>query len=452
MGLDFLHQKQKIHRDIKCGNILMTDDGQVKLADFGVSTQLTRTFSKRNTFIGTPYWMAPEVITSEQQGTLYDHKADIWSLGITAVEMAEGTPPMFDMHPMRVLFMIPTLPSPTLKGAGWSQDFRSFLKACLDKDPEKRLSANELLKHPFVYPNPKSGEIIQNFITRSRQAKLSRAKKVKNTAKELEDNQNDEDEEEDDEEDDGNEETDTVKRAVNSPQIPLQRPQEDISAPNSLSSVDKKLSELQMSPAMKSYKSMTQSQQNLPAAENNRQSNYSVNTNGNLKTDTSSIQEDSRSSAVPSNSVVTHTVTVKKPLQPINPPPVPEVDTKTTVFKADRVCRLSIQINCADFLGDTLLFGTDDGLYSYESKGFLIFIEKDARLIPLSNRRYNQLDCIPELNLILSRSGKQNIVSLHDITQLTKFKRKTRFETETRLKKLRDTKGCISYRICIMIN
>jgi serine/threonine protein kinase len=124
----------------------MTDDGQIKLADFGVSTQLTRTFSKRNTFIGTPYWMAPEVITSEQQGTSYDHKADIWSLGITAIEMAEGTPPMFDMHPMRVLFMIPTLPSPTVKSQQWSQDFRSFLKVCLDKNPENRPNASELLK------------------------------------------------------------------------------------------------------------------------------------------------------------------------------------------------------------------------------------------------------------------------------------------------------------------
>ncbi|KAI8913570.1 kinase-like domain-containing protein [Gorgonomyces haynaldii] len=190
IGLAFLHQRGKIHRDIKCGNILMTDNGEIKLADFGVSTQLTRTFSKRNTFIGTPYWMAPEVITSEQQGTSYDHKADIWSLGITAIEMAECQPPMFDLHPMRVLFMIPKFDSPKLKQSDqWSPDFHSFLAQCLEKDPEKRPNAEDLLKHPFVHPNPNTNDIIVGFIERSREARRLRLQKQEDKEEEEEENE-----------------------------------------------------------------------------------------------------------------------------------------------------------------------------------------------------------------------------------------------------------------------
>ncbi|KAI9146495.1 kinase-like domain-containing protein [Paraphysoderma sedebokerense] len=178
-GLAFLHSCSKIHRDIKCGNILLTEAGEVKLADFGVSTQISRTFSKRNTFIGTPYWMAPEVITSEQSGTTYDYKADIWSLGITAIEMAECSPPMFDMHPMRVLFMIPKLPPPTLRDKKWSPEFRDFLQLCLDKDPDARPTADQLLRHPFVKEDPRGNLVVQELIEKSRVAKRNRMAQTK---------------------------------------------------------------------------------------------------------------------------------------------------------------------------------------------------------------------------------------------------------------------------------
>lgn len=151
-AVNYLHSQKIIHRDLKAGNVLLTQDGNVKLADFGVSAKNTRTLQKRETFIGTPYWMAPEVVMCEtMKDTPYDYKSDIWSLGITLIEMAQIEPPHHELNPMRVLLKIAKGDPPTLESPSkWSTDFKDFLKKALDKNPDTRLSAALLLQHPFV--------------------------------------------------------------------------------------------------------------------------------------------------------------------------------------------------------------------------------------------------------------------------------------------------------------
>ncbi|XP_070685142.1 mitogen-activated protein kinase kinase kinase kinase 5-like isoform X2 [Pempheris klunzingeri] len=151
-GLDYLHAQKKIHRDIKGANILLNDLGEVKLADFGISAQITATLARRMSFIGTPYWMAPEVAAVEIKGG-YNELCDIWSVGITAIELAELQPPMFDVHPLRVLFLMSKsgYQPPKLKDKSkWSSMFYNFVKAMLVRNPKKRPSASKMLSHMFL--------------------------------------------------------------------------------------------------------------------------------------------------------------------------------------------------------------------------------------------------------------------------------------------------------------
>jgi len=149
LGLEYLHGVANVcHRDIKGGNVLLTDDGHVKLADFGVSAELTNTLNKRKTVVGSPYWMAPEVIRESH----YDGRADVWSLGITVIELAEGAPPHANLHPLRAIFVIPTKPAPTLADPdNWSPEMLDFVRCFAKKIPHNgtipRCSVRTLLSN-----------------------------------------------------------------------------------------------------------------------------------------------------------------------------------------------------------------------------------------------------------------------------------------------------------------
>ncbi|XP_002264872.1 serine/threonine-protein kinase 1 isoform X2 [Vitis vinifera] len=179
-GLSYLHSIFKVHRDIKGGNILLTEQGEVKLGDFGVAAQLTRTMSKRNTFIGTPHWMAPEVI----QESRYDGKVDVWALGVSAIEMAEGLPPRSAVHPMRVLFMISIEPAPMLEDKEkWSLVFHDFVAKCLTKEPRLRPTASEMLKHKFIEKCKCGASAMLPKIEKARQIRASMALQAQSLAR-----------------------------------------------------------------------------------------------------------------------------------------------------------------------------------------------------------------------------------------------------------------------------
>lgn len=151
-GIDYLHGQKKVHRDVKLANILLTDAGAVKLADFGVSGEISLTKSNRNTVVGTPYWMAPEVIQRSLKG--YGTKADIWSTGITTIELVTGHPPYASMDPMKALFEIPKRKPPVLEGRRYSANIKDFVRYCLVKSPNQRPSASTLLHHQFITTCP----------------------------------------------------------------------------------------------------------------------------------------------------------------------------------------------------------------------------------------------------------------------------------------------------------
>lgn len=167
-ALVYLHHENKLHRDIKSANVLLSSNGDVKLADFGVTGQLPAPRSKTDAFVGTPYWMSPEVV--KQSG--YGPAADIWSVGILAIELSEGEPPYADLHPMKVLHLIPRNPPPELSPTH-SKAFREFVSLCLKRDAKLRPSASELLKHKFIRGAKGSRTLVPVIKEAQRQRRLN---------------------------------------------------------------------------------------------------------------------------------------------------------------------------------------------------------------------------------------------------------------------------------------
>jgi len=172
-ALSYLHSVNIIHRDIKGANILLTNSGDIKLVDFGVSAELKVASEKRNTLIGTPYWMAPEVVANKTGNVPYDARSDVWSLGITLIELGEMNPPLHEIHPMKALMMIPMREAPTFSHPDkWSRDFKDFVATCLIKSPEKRKSAEEMLKHPWILQT-KDNSVLVDLINKRRKAEAA---------------------------------------------------------------------------------------------------------------------------------------------------------------------------------------------------------------------------------------------------------------------------------------
>lgn len=185
-GLDYIHTNKMLHRDMKAGNLLITSKGDVKIADFGVSASV-QTVSKRNTVIGSPYWMAPEVIKEEA----YDFHADIWSLGITAIEMVDTKPPLAEVIAYRALFQIPVKPPPTLRQKEkHSKELNDFIALCLQKEPEKRPPCKKLLQHEFIKKYEKvDGSVLLPLLEEVTQAKAKIKAEKEALAKKLADAQ-----------------------------------------------------------------------------------------------------------------------------------------------------------------------------------------------------------------------------------------------------------------------
>uniref|UniRef100_A0A672UR40 non-specific serine/threonine protein kinase n=1 Tax=Strigops habroptila TaxID=2489341 RepID=A0A672UR40_STRHB len=469
-GLAHLHAHHVIHRDIKGQNVLLTENAEVKLVDFGVSAQLDRTIGRRNTFIGTPYWMAPEVIACEENpDSTYDYRSDLWSLGITAIEMAEGAPPLCDMHPMRALFLIPRNPPPKLKSRKWSKKFLNFVESCLVKNYLHRPSTETLLKHSFIRDMQNERQVrimLKDHLDRTRKKKGE---------KEETDYDYSGSEEEDDE---LNEDEGEPSSIVNLPgESTLRREFLRLQQENKNRS-DPHRQQQQLKDQEKYKKQLlTERQKRIEQQKEQRRRLEDVGTglyccsmshhkrcvcrdpasfakvkdsaNSFLKAaDYSSSSEEVSSS---DEDDMNHTSAKPEPVRRenarkgsvvnVNPTNIRPQSDSPEIRKYKK--KFNSEVLCAALWGVNLLVGTENGLWLLDRSG-------QGRVYSLiTRRRFQQMDVLEGLNVLITISGKKNKLRVYYLSWLRNKILRNDPEVEKRQGwvSVGDLEGCVHYKV-----
>uniref|UniRef100_A0A4W5K9L2 non-specific serine/threonine protein kinase n=1 Tax=Hucho hucho TaxID=62062 RepID=A0A4W5K9L2_9TELE len=466
-GLSHLHLHHVIHRDIKGQNVLLTENAEVKLVDFGVSAQLDRTIGKRNTFIGTPYWMAPEVIAcDENPDSTYDYRSDLWSLGITALEMAEGAPPLCDMHPMRALFLIPRNPPPKLKSKKWSKKFLTFVESCLVKNYLHRPATETLLRHSFIKDLPNERQVrimLKDHLDRTRKKRDKEGPEYEYSGSE-------------DEEEEMNEEEGEPSSIVNLPgESTLRREFLRLQQENKSRSEAQRQQQVlqQQLQDQERYKQqlLAERQKRIQQQKEQRKRledgfGHLSGLKSNLSPFVKATEYSSSSDEVGSSDDEEKTrwywlcfspPASGKPLanqEPIrreghrkgsvvnvNPTNIrPQSDTPE-IRKYKK--KFNTEILCAGLWGVNLLVGTENGLWLLDRSG-------QGKVYSLiSRRRFQQMDVLEGLNVLITISGKKNKLRLYYLSWLRNKILRNDPEVEKRQgwTSVGDLEGCVHYKV-----
>uniref|UniRef100_A0A8C7GZA5 non-specific serine/threonine protein kinase n=1 Tax=Oncorhynchus kisutch TaxID=8019 RepID=A0A8C7GZA5_ONCKI len=455
-GLSHLHSHHVIHRDIKGQNVLLTENAEVKLVDFGVSAQLDRTIGRRNTFIGTPYWMAPEVIAcDENPDSTYDYRSDLWSLGITALEMAEGAPPLCDMHPMRALFLIPRNLPPKLKSKKWSKKLMTFVESCLVKNYLHRPATETLLRHSFIKDLPNERQVrimLKDHLDRTRKKRDKESPEYEYSGSE-------------DEEEEINEEEGEPSSIVNLPgESTLRREFLRLQQENKNWSEAQRQQQVlqQQLRDQESYKQqlLAERQKRIHQQKEQRRrlEDKPVNCPPGKSNSSSSFTPfiDPRLLQIsPPQSPVGHTSgrppAIQDPIRReghrkgsvvnVNPTNIrPQSDTPE-IRKYKK--KFNTEILCAGLWGVNLLVGTENGLWLLDRSG-------QGKVYSLiSRRRFQQMDVLEGLNVLITISGKKNKLRLYYLSWLRNKILRNDPEVEKRQgwTSVGDLEGCVHYKV-----